>query len=184
MTAPLNVLAISGSLRAGSYNTALLRAAQAASPAHWAWSWHDLRPLPFFDGDLEAAGAPSEVQALWEAARGADLLVIATPEYNHGPSGVLKNAVDWASRARPSVLRHKPVLLMGASTGAMGTSRAQVQLRENLAANAAAVMTGTDVLVARAQDRFDAEGRLTDEATAGFLAKVLVDAEAWAARFR
>lgn len=180
MSGTLNVLAIPGSLRVGSYNRALLRAAQELAPTSFSWSTFDLRSVPFFDGDVEAAGAPPEVQALWQAVRAADLLVIASPEYNHGPPGVLKNTLDWASRARPSVLASKPVLLMGASTGLIGTARAQIQLRENLAANGAAVLTGLDILVGRAQDKFDAEGRLTDGDTRTFLKKALVKAETWA----
>lgn len=172
------VFAISGSLRAASYNTALLRAAAEVAPAGWTWAFADLRPLPFYDGDVEAAGAPEVVLALWEAVRTADLLVIATPEYNHGPSGVLKNAIDWISRARPSVLAGKPTVLFGASTGVVGTARAQVQLRENLSSNRVRLLPVPEVLVGRAQDKVDAEGRLTDEGTRAFLGKVLAEADA------
>lgn len=185
MTTPVRALTISGSLRAGSYNTALLRAFEDLAPADLLQIRRfDLRPLPFYDGDVEAAGAPDTVRALWDAVREAELLVLATPEYNHSVPGVLKNALDWASRARPSVLAGKPVAILGASQGTVGTARAQVHLREILAANGAWVLTGTEVLVARAQDRFDASGQLTDDATRGFLSTFVQRAAAWGARAR
>jgi hypothetical protein len=118
------ILAISGSLRERSYNRALLRAAEELAPAGVKIEEFDLSPIPFYDGDVEAAGDPASVVALRAAVAEADGVLIATPEYNRGTSGVLKNAIDWLSRpALASVLRWKPVAVIGASTGRGGTRR-------------------------------------------------------------
>ena len=118
----MQVLGIAGSLRSASYNRALLRAARELAPAGAEIVDFDLRELPFYDGDVEAAGDPEAVAAFKDAIRAADALLIATPEYNHGLPGVLKNAIDWASRpALASPLAGKPVAIMGASTGRGGT---------------------------------------------------------------
>jgi len=128
------VLGIPGSLRQASYNRALLEAAQEVAPAGMEILIFDLGDIPAYNGDVEAAGDPKPVVAWKEAIRSADGLLIATPEYNHGTSGLLKNAIDWASRpARQSVLDAKPVALMGASTGLGGTARAQADVRDTLA---------------------------------------------------
>ena len=159
----MKVLGISGSLRAGSYNRALLRAAVELAPAGTRVEQWEIRDLPFYDGDLEAEGDPASVAAFKEAIRAADAVVIASPEYNHGVPGVLKNAVDWASRpVLASPLAGKPIGLMGASTGQGGTRRAQEQLRAALACPGAAVLAEPEILVPRAYEYFDASGRLTD----------------------
>ena len=126
------LLGLAGSLRAGSYNRGLLRAAAGGARGH-GFEERDLRGLPFYDGDLEAAGDPVSVIELKDAIRRANAPVIATPEYNRGLPGVLKNAIDWASRpALASPLAGKPVAIMGATTGFAGTARAQQQLRDAL----------------------------------------------------
>ena len=162
----MRVLGIVGSLRAGSHNRALLRAASKLAPAGMEIAEFDLRELPFYDGDVEAAGDPEPVSAFKEAIRSADALLIATPEYNRGIPGVLKNAIDWASRPPlGSPLAGKPVAIMGASTGRGGTARAQGQLRSALEYSRADVFTQYEVLVPEAYLRFDERGQLVDEET-------------------
>ena len=158
------ILAISGSLRERSYNRALLRAARELAPAGVEIEEFDLSPIPFYDGDVEAAGDPEPVASLRAAVAEADALLLATPEYNRGTSGALKNAIDWLSRpALASVLRWKPVAIMGASSGRGGTRRAQEQVREALLFPGAVVLEAPEVLVHLAWERFDADGELVDE---------------------
>ena len=160
------ILAISGSLRERSYNRALLRAAGELAPAGVELEEFDISSLPFYDGDVEAAGDPEPVVALRAAVAKADGILIATPEYNRGTSGVLKNAIDWLSRpALASVLRWKPVAIMGASTGQGGTRRAQQQVRDALLFPGAIVLEEPEVAVPIAWEHFDEDGRLTDERT-------------------
>src|SRR5919198_2823291 len=178
----MRVLGIAGSLRVGSYNRALLRAARELAPAGMEIAEFDLRALPLYDGDVEAAGDPEPVAAFKDAIRSADAILIATPEYNRGVPGVLKNAIDWASRPPlGSPLAGKPVALMGASTGRGGTARAQEQLRTALEFSRADVLAQPEVLVPEAYMRFDEQGRLTDEETSTKLRSLL---EALSARSR
>jgi chromate reductase len=158
------ILGISGSLRERSYNRALLQAARELAPDGVEVEEFDLAAIPLFDPDVEAAGDPAPVAALREAVRNADALLFATPEYNRGTSGVLKNAIDWLSRpAMASVLRWKPVAVMGASTGRGGTRRAQQQVRDALLFPGAIVLDEPEVAVPLAWERFDEDGRLVDE---------------------
>jgi chromate reductase, NAD(P)H dehydrogenase (quinone) len=169
----MRVLGIAGSLREGSYNRALLRAAEELLPDGVQLEEFDVRRLPFYDGDVEAAGDPEPVVELKEAIRRADALLIATPEYNRGVPGVLKNAIDWASRPPlASPLVRKRVAIMGASTGRGGTGRAQRQLREALAHPGAIVLEEPRVLVPEAFLRFEG-GRLVDEETREQLAALV-----------
>jgi len=160
------ILAISGSLRERSYNRALLRAARDLAPAGVEIEEDDLSPIPFYDGDVEAAGDPEPVVALRTAVAEADAVLIATPEYNRGTSGVLKNAIDWLSRpALASVLRWKPVAVIGSSTGRGGTRRAQQQVRDALLYPGAIVLDEPEVALPVAWEHFDEDGRLMDEKT-------------------
>jgi len=170
----MRLLGIAGSLRKGSYNGALLRAARELAPEGVELVEHDLRGLPFYDGDLEAAGDPESVTELKDAIRRADAIVIATPEYNRGIPGVLKNAIDWASRpALASPLAGKPIAIMGATTGFAGTARAQQQLRDALEFPGALVVQQPEVLVSEAYLRFDEYGELVDEETRAEIADLL-----------
>ena len=180
---PLSFLGIAGSLRAASYNRGLIRAAiDLAPPGTTVTAW-ELGEIPLFNADVEALGDPAPVAAFKAAINGADALVIATPEYNHCVPGVLKNAIDWASRpARRSVLTNKPVAVLGASTGRGGTARAQAHLRDGLAYTNGLVLPLPEVLVDLAADKFDAEGNLHDEATRGEVRDLLVSLSAWTRR--
>lgn len=181
---PLIVCAIAGSLRQASYNRALLRAAQELAPAGMEIRIFDrVGELPLFDQDLEAQGDPEPVVAMRQAIAEADALLIATPEYNHGVPGVLKNAIDWASRPpRGAVLAGKPTAILGASPGVTGTARAQSQLRQSLVFTDTPVLPQPEILVYRAHEKFDAAGRLTDEKTREFVGKLLSGLASWTRR--
>ena len=162
----LRVLGISGSLRKASFNSGLLRAAQEIAPERMEIMIFDIKGLPFYDGDIEAPGDPRSVVALKLAIRDADAVMFATPEYNWGTSGALKNANDWASRDREEgSLMGKPVTRIGAG-GRAGTARAQMQLQKTLAETGSVVMVKPGVLVqAFSPMRFDSEGNLIDGET-------------------
>jgi chromate reductase len=178
------ILGISGSLRRSSFNTAALRAARDIAPAHVTIDIFPLADVPPFDDDIRARGYPHAVDRLREAITAADALLIATPEYNHSLSGVLKNAIDWASRPPAQPFDGKPVAILGVSSGLIGTARAQYDLRKILGALNAHVLNGPEVLIGQAQQKFDAQGMLTDEATRGFLKRQLEGLEKWALRLR
>jgi chromate reductase, NAD(P)H dehydrogenase (quinone) len=179
----LKVLGIAGSLRAGSFNRALLRAAQELAPAGMDITAFDLAPIPLFNGDVEAKGDPEPVAAWKAAIRQADALLFVTPEYNFGVPGVLKNAIDWASRPpRSAALQGKPAAIMGATPGMGGTGRAQMQLRQAFVFTQTYALVSPEVLVARAQEKFDASGRLTDEKTREFVGQLLQALADWTRR--
>jgi chromate reductase, NAD(P)H dehydrogenase (quinone) len=159
----MRILAVSGSLREGSFNTSLLRAAAEAAPeAIELELWEGLGELPLYDEDLETGVAPEPVRRLREDWAAADAILFATPEYNGSVPGGLKNAVDWASRPpREGALRSKPVAVVGASTGQFGALWAQQDLKRILGIAGARVV-GTEIPVARAHERFDERGRLLD----------------------
>ena len=174
------VLGISGSLRTASFNTGLLRAAQEVAPQGMEVTIFDIKDLPFYNGDIEAGGDPAPVIALKSAIRDADAVLFATPEYNWGTSGALKNAIDWASRDREEgSLMGKPATIMGAG-GRAGTARAQGQLLETLAETGAVVMVKPGVLIqAFAPQTFDSEGNLIDDHTKELLRRHLDDFAKW-----
>ncbi|MEP2722991.1 NADPH-dependent FMN reductase [Roseibium sp.] len=182
--AELTILGIAGSLRRASYNRALLRASSELAPAGMAIAIFDLAEVPLYNGDLEAEGDPPGVAALKAAIAGADGVLMATPEYNHGVPAVMKNAVDWASRPpREAPLGGKPVGLIGASPGITGTARGQSQLRQAFEFTDSYCMPQPELLVFKAHEKFDADGRLTDPATAQYLARYLTAFAAWVRRF-
>jgi chromate reductase len=145
----------------------------------------DLAPIPLYNADVEAEGDPAPVAEFKRAIREADALLIATPEYNYGVSGVLKNAIDWASRPPDdSPLAGKPAAILGASPGQTGTARSQLQLRQAFVFTGTHAVTKPEVLVARARDKFDADGNLTDEKTREFVVKLLEALVEWTRRLR
>ena len=160
----MKVLAISGSLRHGSYNTMVLRAAQELFPNDVEFELYDgLKEIPAYDEDDDGPDAPVAAERFRSALAGADAVLFATPEYNSSVPGQLKNALDWASRPiATNVLRNKPVGVVGASSGAFGAVWAQAELRKVLAATGARVVDG-EVPFGHAHQRFDAEGNLVDD---------------------
>jgi chromate reductase len=170
----MRVLGISGSLRRGSHNLALLRAAAAQlPPAAEFVRWSGLAELPAYDEDLDSAGAPAAVVALRRAIGGADAVIIATPEYNGSLPGALKNALDWASRPWPeNSLRGKPVGVIGASTGLFGAVWAQAEVRKVLGTIGAKVLEH-ELAVGQAHEAFDEHGELADPELRAGLAEII-----------
>ena len=161
-----HLIGLSGSLRQGSYNSALLRAAAAYMPAGSALTIASIRGIPLYDGDDEAAhGVPEVVARLKDQIAAADGLLIATPEYNNGIPGVAKNAIDWLSRPAADIGRvfgGKPVALLGASPGGFGTVLSQSAWLPVLRTLGAELWAGGRMLVSRAGQVFDANGSIVD----------------------
>jgi chromate reductase len=164
----IQLVGISGSLRKGSFNTALLHCARAALTAEAQLDIRTLHGIPLYDGDLEAQGAiPASVEALKAAVSAADGLLLATPEYNNGIPGVFKNAIDWLSRPGsdiPRVFGAKPVALIGAAGGPFGTILSQAAWLPVLRVLRTTLWTGGRILIARAGDAFADDGSLKDAA--------------------
>ncbi|MGB2694472.1 MAG: NAD(P)H-dependent oxidoreductase [Dehalococcoidia bacterium] len=159
-----HILGIAGSLRRASYNRGLLRAAQEVTPEGVEIEIFDLNEIPPYNADLDTETPPEAVRALRERIASANALLFATPEYNTTMPGVLKNAVDWASRPfRSASLRFKPIGLMGASGGRFATVRSQADLRQVLTILACYVMPFPYVAAANASELFDENGNLTDD---------------------
>jgi chromate reductase, NAD(P)H dehydrogenase (quinone) len=161
--APIRILGISGSLRRGSHNTSLLRAAALSLPSGVELELYDgLAELPHYNEDLDVDPVPRSAARLRSAIADADGLLIATPEYNGSVPGVLKNAIDWASRPFPeNALKGKPVAVIGASTGLFGAVWAQAETRKALAISGADVLDG-EVPVGQAHAAFTASGGLVE----------------------
>jgi chromate reductase, NAD(P)H dehydrogenase (quinone) len=168
-----NLIGLSGSLRRGSLNAALLRAAAEMMPPGAAMTIGTIRGIPLYDGDVEAAeGIPEPVRSLKEAIAAGDGLLLVTPEYNNSISGVFKNAIDWLSRPPADIKRvfgGKPVALMGASPGGFGTILSQNAWLPVLRTLGAELWSEGRLLVSRAKGVFDDQGRLTDEKLRGQL---------------
>ncbi|HML21926.1 MAG TPA: NAD(P)H-dependent oxidoreductase [Aggregatilinea sp.] len=183
----LHVLGFAGSLRQNSYNRALLRAAQELMPDGMSLSIFDLSHIPLYNADLDQDGIrPPAIELFKQAIAKADALLIATPEYNHSMPGVLKNALDWASRpAGRSPMSGKPAAMMGATGGLWGTIRAQDDLRNVLTSTGSHVMLRRpEILIAQAPQKFDEQGRLTDDTTRTLVTQLLVGLRDWTLRLR
>ena len=160
----MRILAISGSLRSRSNNTALLRALREEAPAGVEIElWDGLKEIPPYDEDDDVQPAPAAVAAFRDALAGADAILFATPEYNSSVPGALKNALDWASRPlATNPFRNKPVAVIGSSTGAFGGVWAAAELRKVLGAMAARV-TEAELAVSHADEKLDEDGNLLDD---------------------
>ena len=173
------LIGISGSLRAGSLNTALLRSVAELMPEGAKLDIAAIDDIPLYNGDLDVDGGPPGVRSLKQRIGDADGLLLSTPEYNFGVPGVLKNAIDWVSRPGfKSVLAHKPVAIIGAAPGIVGTARAQGQLKQVLLGTLSEVFPYPEVLVGKAHERI-VDGKLQDEQTRKVLEQMLAGYVAW-----
>ena len=180
----LKILGFAGSLRVGSYNKALLRAATNLLPENASLEIFDLDGIPPFNQDLEK-DMPRKVTELKSKIRDADAILIATPEYNYSVPGVLKNAIDFASRPYgDNPFEGKPVAIMSASIGMLGGARAQYHLRQMFVFLNMYAINGPEVIVTFAQDKFDETGKLLDDDTKKFLKELLQNLANWARRLR
>jgi len=184
MSDDVQILGFAGSLRKNSINRAALRAAGELLPAGATLETFDLEGLPLFNQDREREPHP-RVQEFKSRIRAADAILISTPEYNFSIPGVLKNAIDCASRPHgDSAWAGKPVAIMGASPGGIGTARAQYHLRQCFVFLNMYAVSQPEVLIANAAERFDASGRLTHEKSREFVGKLLEELVSWTRRLR
>jgi chromate reductase len=186
MMSVIKVLGISGSLRQSSFNTAALRAAQELAPEGVEITiFEGLREIPPYDDDVRlGTGYPPPVAAFRAAVKAADALLFAMPEYNYSVPGVLKNAIDWASRPPEQPFDAKPFAVMGAATGLFGTARGQHELRRIVTGLNGYVLNKPEVCISQAATRFDAAGRLTDETTRALVAQLVAGLRDWTLRLR
>ncbi len=178
----VRTLGISGSLRKGSFNTAALRAAAELLPDGMSLEIADIGDIPLYNDDVRQLGYPPAVQRLRDQIAAADALLFATPEYNYSISGVLKNAIDWASRPPDPPLVGKPAGIMGATGGLWGTTRAQYHLRQCFVFLNMFPVNKPEVMIAQAPNKFDAQGRLTDQQTRDIVAQLMVALRDWTLR--
>src|SRR5579862_3250708 len=175
----IKVLGICGSLRKGSFNMMALRVAQSLAPPGMKIDIADITAFPLYNEDVRAQGFPPPVQTFRDQIAAADALLFVTPEYNYSMSGVLKNAIDWASRPPNQPFDGKPVAIMGASGGILGTARAQYHLRQTCVFLNMFPVNKPEVMIGQSASRFDAEGKLTDEATRGLVKQLLESLRDW-----
>ncbi|HRK05197.1 MAG TPA: NADPH-dependent FMN reductase [Chlorobiota bacterium] len=178
----MHFVAISGSLRKRSFNTALLRTLTELAPEGVTVDIVTLDDIPFYNEDVEIQGIPTAVADLKNRIEQADGVIFSVPEYNYSYSGVLKNSLDWLSRGPIRPLQQKPVLLVGAATGNGGTIRAQVALRTVLFHLDALPMNRPELLITQARSKFDEDLRLSDEVTRGVVEKILQSFVSWVNR--
>lgn len=176
------ILGIVGSLRLASYNKSLMRAAEELLPEGVSLTVADIGSLPLFNQDSEK-NPPPQVRTLKKQVREADAVLIATPEYNYSIPGVLKNAIDWASRPHgDNCFEGKPVAVMGASTGMLGTGRAQYHLRQCFVFLDMHAINRPEIILPEAAKSFDADGNLTNEQTKKLISQMLQALVGWARR--
>ncbi|HUE83096.1 MAG TPA: NAD(P)H-dependent oxidoreductase [Pyrinomonadaceae bacterium] len=179
MNNPLVILGVAGSLRKESYNRAVLRAAEDLAPPGARIETFELDGIPGFNQD-EEGNPPEKIVQLKKQIRAADAILIVTPEYNYSVPGVLKNAIDWASRPYgDSAWDGKPVALMGASVGTLGTARAQYHLRQSFVFLNMHPVNQPEVMIGNAAKRFDENGNLTDETSKKLIRQLLEQLVSW-----
>jgi chromate reductase len=181
----IKVLGIVGSLRKHSYNRSLLKAALELKPQNMEIEIFDLKDIPLYNEDVEMEGPPEPVKIFKEKIANSDSLLISSPEYNYSVSGVLKNAIDWASRTpKTSPLQKKPFAIMGASAGMSGTIKAQMHLRQIGVFNNMFAMNKPEVYMTFAKQKFNEKGELTDEPTREHLKSFLNEFYKWTIQFK
>ena len=181
---PIRLIGISGSLRKQSYNSGALRAVGSLVPEDMTFDVADITDLPFFNADIEQAGFPDAVKAFRSRAAAADALIFAVPEYNFSLSGVLKNALEWLSRPPDPPTNGKACAVFGASVSPLGTARGQFHFRHVCVSLNMVPVNVPHVDIANAKAKFDAQSRLTDEASLAALRQLLQELKALAMRLR
>jgi len=180
----IKILGLVGSLRRASYNKALMRAAMTLKPEDVVIEVFDLEGIPPFNQDVEE-NPPEIVKKLKFTIREADALLIATPEYNYSVSGILKNAIDWASRPYgDNSFKGKPVAIMSASVGSLGGARAQYHLRQIVFALDMYPLNRPEVMVPFAEKSIDAEGNVTNEKTRRLIRELLEELVRWTRKLK
>ena len=180
----MRILGICGSLRKSSFNMAALRACGELLPAGMTLEIAAIGDIPFFNQDVYDAGLPAPAKRFRDEVAAADGLLIASPEYNYSVPAVLKNAIDWGSRAPSQVFHEKPVAIFSAATGPLGGARMQYDLRRMLGQLWAHVLPKPEVFIGMAAGKFDAQSRLTDETTRKVLGELLGGLAAWVTRMQ
>ncbi|CAK0767220.1 NAD(P)H-dependent FMN reductase PA1204 [uncultured Gammaproteobacteria bacterium] len=183
MPTPIHILGFSGSLRRGSCNSALLRVAAGVLPEKVTLEIYDLASIPLYNGDLESEGLPVAVLEFRARIKAADALLVATPEYNYSIPGVLKNAIDWASRPPEQPFDGKPLAMMG-TAGGLGGARAQYHLRQVLVCLNAHALNKPEVQIPRAWEKFDQNGTPTDPEIAKSVASLVQALAGWTRTLR
>ena len=178
------ILGLCGSLRKGSYNRMALNAVRELLPPGMTLDTHDLGALPLYNEDVRNENFPAPARELCEKIAAADAVLFVSPEYNYSIPGVLKNAIDWASRAPVPPFNGKPVAIIGASPGNIGTARMQYHLRQVCVFLNAYPMNKPEVMIGKANEKFDASGKLTDQPTREFIGKFLVALAAWTKKMK
>jgi chromate reductase, NAD(P)H dehydrogenase (quinone) len=184
MSTPIRILGIAGSLRRDSYNRATLRAATELAPEDASIDIFELDEIPGFNQDDEQ-NPPAKVVELKRRIREADAILFVTPEYNYSVPGVLKNAIDWASRPYgDSAWNGKPAAIMGASVGTIGTARAQYHLRQMMVFLNMFPVNQPEVMIGNASEQFDAQGNLTNDTAKQFIRQLLQNLVDWTRRIQ
>jgi chromate reductase len=184
MAQTIKIVGICGSLRQASYNKAALRVAGEVLPPDMTLETAEIGDFPLYNADLQAGGFPAPVQRVAGQVKAADGLLFVTPEYNFSISGVLKNAIDWLSRLSPQPCDDKPVAMMGAAASALGTGRAQYDLRRICVFLNMHPLNKPEVFIGAAHTKFDAAGKLTDEPTREFIKQLMAALDVWVRRFK
>ncbi len=176
---PISVLGICGSLRQGSFNRAALNTAIELRPAGMEVTVADISAIPLYNEDVRAQGFPPPVETFRQQIKAADALIFACPEYNYSMSGVLKNAIDWASRPPDQPFAGKPIAILGAAAGMAGGARAQLHLRHSCVFLDMHPLNKPEVLIFQAQNKFDASGKLTDDVARGLIGDLMAALLRW-----
>lgn len=175
----VSVLGICGSLRKASFNMAALKTAIELKPPGMEVTIADISQMPLYNEDVRAKGFPPPAETLRQQIKAADALLFACPEYNYGMSGVLKNAIDWASRPPDQPFAGKPCAILGAAAGMAGSARAQHNLRQSCVFLDMHPLNKPEVLIFQAHNKFDANGALTDDVARGLIGDLMKALLAW-----
>ncbi|MBL8835139.1 MAG: NAD(P)H-dependent oxidoreductase [Alphaproteobacteria bacterium] len=184
MTQPIRVLALCGSLRQKSFNKMALAVAKSVAPAGMTIDVAEIGDLPLYNDDVYTAGCPAPAQRLRDQCAAADAFLFVTPEYNFSIPGVLKNAIDWASRPPNVPMFGKPCAIMGASMGPLGTGRAQYHLRQICVFLDLKPVNKPEVFIAAAHTKFDEQGNFKDEVGKGLIKDLMANLHAWTVKLK